>query len=317
MVDQISALHSPTAPIVHDSVRDDLPDTAELSFNELWQDKEKGLSFGDLLDIVNPLHHIPVVSTIYRMVTGDEIGMGARLAGGALFGGPIGFAAAGIVAGVEEASGASVEEHVASLFGFDEKPSVDTTPLPPQLASLSAVRVAPAAGSPAATATGPVQASSPIAAFPASSAVAPASQPASAVPRQASNDAANAGLAERIAQAQRAQAGLLAASLNASHQCRWRNRGALRRRGRGGSGNRGQFLCPGADAVPQPPLHAPAQRAVKPGYPDHGTRAAALSSERAASGRAAADTKPLIRPPAFGRICALLFPLHSFTRFGV
>ena len=216
MVDQISALHSPTAPIVHDSVRDDLPDTAELSFNELWQDKEKGLSFGDLLDIVNPLHHIPVVSTIYRMVTGDEIGMRARLAGGALFGGPIGFAAAGIVAGVEEASGASVEEHVASLFGFDEKPSVDTTPLPPQLASLSAVRVAPAAGSPAATATGPVQASSPIAAFPASSAVAPASQPASAVPRQASNDAANAGLAERIAQAQRAQAGLLAASLNAS-----------------------------------------------------------------------------------------------------
>ena len=69
---------------------DGAPDTHEISFNELWQNQKEGISFSDLLDIVNPLHHIPVVSTVYRMITGDEIGMGARMAGSVLYGGPYG-----------------------------------------------------------------------------------------------------------------------------------------------------------------------------------------------------------------------------------
>jgi hypothetical protein len=51
-------------------------------------------SFADLLDVINPLQHIPVVSTAYRELTGDTISTGARLAGGALFGGPLGLIAA-------------------------------------------------------------------------------------------------------------------------------------------------------------------------------------------------------------------------------
>jgi hypothetical protein len=51
-----------------------------------------GITFGDLLDIVNPLQHIPVISNIYRKVTGDTIDPAAMIAGGALFGGPIGAA---------------------------------------------------------------------------------------------------------------------------------------------------------------------------------------------------------------------------------
>lgn len=50
-------------------------------------------SVGDFLDLINPLQHIPVVSTIYRAVTGDAIGTGAQLAGSALFGGPLGLVA--------------------------------------------------------------------------------------------------------------------------------------------------------------------------------------------------------------------------------
>ncbi|MBT5663730.1 MAG: hypothetical protein HOJ06_00205, partial [Rhodospirillaceae bacterium] len=42
---------------------------------------EDGLTFGDVLDIINPLQHIPVVSTLYRELTGDEISPGARMAG--------------------------------------------------------------------------------------------------------------------------------------------------------------------------------------------------------------------------------------------
>lgn len=60
---------------------------------------EDGLGFRDLLDIVNPLHHIPVVGSLYRKLTGDVIAPAFRIAGGALFGGPLGaaFAAANVV----------------------------------------------------------------------------------------------------------------------------------------------------------------------------------------------------------------------------
>ena len=49
-----------------------------------------GTSFGDLLDTINPLQHIPVVSEAYRHLTGDGIGPEARVAGGLLYGGPVG-----------------------------------------------------------------------------------------------------------------------------------------------------------------------------------------------------------------------------------
>jgi hypothetical protein len=53
-----------------------------------------GFGFGDILDIVNPMHHIPVVSKIYRQLTGDEIAPAARALGGALLGGPVGLVTA-------------------------------------------------------------------------------------------------------------------------------------------------------------------------------------------------------------------------------
>jgi hypothetical protein len=51
-----------------------------------------GNSFGfrDLIDIVNPLQHIPIIGSIYRWATGDRPGEAAQIAGDALYGGPIG-----------------------------------------------------------------------------------------------------------------------------------------------------------------------------------------------------------------------------------
>jgi len=75
---------------------------------------DNGLDFLDVLDLVNPLQHIPVVSTLYRSLTGDQISPGMRVAGGALYGGPIGagLATAGLV--VENAvRGAAPEVAVA------------------------------------------------------------------------------------------------------------------------------------------------------------------------------------------------------------
>lgn len=43
-----------------------------------------------LLSVVNPLQHLPVVGMIYRAATGDDIPPAFKIAGSALFGGPIG-----------------------------------------------------------------------------------------------------------------------------------------------------------------------------------------------------------------------------------
>ena len=50
-------------------------------------------SFKDVLDTVNPLEHIPIISAIYQSLTGNTPSTGSKLAGDALFGGPIGLVA--------------------------------------------------------------------------------------------------------------------------------------------------------------------------------------------------------------------------------
>jgi hypothetical protein len=52
--------------------------------------------FDQILDVVNPLQHIPLISNLYRSLTGDTMSTVSNIAGGALFGGPLG--AAGAVA---------------------------------------------------------------------------------------------------------------------------------------------------------------------------------------------------------------------------
>jgi hypothetical protein len=44
-------------------------------------------AFHDLLDIINPLQHLPVVGTLYRAITGDTMGTVEKIAGDALYGG--------------------------------------------------------------------------------------------------------------------------------------------------------------------------------------------------------------------------------------
>jgi len=46
-----------------------------------------GFTFHDFLSIINPLQHPPVISTIYRAITGDTIGVPEKIAGDALYGG--------------------------------------------------------------------------------------------------------------------------------------------------------------------------------------------------------------------------------------
>ena len=91
----------------------------------LWG--QKGFRFHDLLDAINPLQHLPVISTIYRWITGDTIGNIPRIVGDALYGGIPGFVSGLFNVLVKEESGEDVGEHViATLFG--NSPSTPTIP---------------------------------------------------------------------------------------------------------------------------------------------------------------------------------------------
>lgn len=93
---------------------------------------DDGFSFGDLIDIVNPLQHIPVVSTFYRETTGDEISAAPRMMGSTLFFGPLGFASALANVVVEENTGMDIGEHMTSWVTPDDENSAlafnETTP---------------------------------------------------------------------------------------------------------------------------------------------------------------------------------------------
>lgn len=83
-----------------------------------WLFGEDGFGFDDLIDIINPLQHIPILSSIYRWITGDEIAPAANLAGGALFGGPLGLAGAAANVAFREATGNDLGGHALTLaFG--------------------------------------------------------------------------------------------------------------------------------------------------------------------------------------------------------
>ena len=115
---------------------------------------KEGFSFANLLDVVNPLQHIPLVGSIYRAVTGDQISPGARIAGGTLFGGPIGFAAAVANLVVEDAAGIDVgKSAVAIVTGKKEEPPIQVAASP---AAAAATPSASAAAMPTPAATGAI-----------------------------------------------------------------------------------------------------------------------------------------------------------------
>jgi hypothetical protein len=110
----------PAAPALDASrgARSDAPAAEPAQTRSFWDRiwGKEGFSFGALLDIVNPLQHIPVVSTIYRAATGDTIGPAPRMMGGALFGGVVGLIAATADAAVEEITGEDMGAHVMAML---------------------------------------------------------------------------------------------------------------------------------------------------------------------------------------------------------
>lgn len=59
-------------------------------------------SFQEVMGALNPLHHVPGVGMFYRAFTGETIPTPLKIAGSALFGGPLGMAGAIVMGLVEE-----------------------------------------------------------------------------------------------------------------------------------------------------------------------------------------------------------------------
>ena len=86
-----------------------------------------GISFLDFLDIINPLQHIPLVATLYRKITGDEIDPGSRLVGSALYAGALGAVTSLIDVMVEFNTGKDIGEHALAVASRDNTKPKNTS----------------------------------------------------------------------------------------------------------------------------------------------------------------------------------------------
>ncbi|HEX3499156.1 MAG TPA: hypothetical protein VHT04_07500 [Stellaceae bacterium] len=140
-------------------------ETADSERKRAW--KGDSFSFHDFLDIINPLQHLPVVSTLYRWVTGDTIGAVPRMIGDAIYGGPIGFVTGLVNAEVKQESGKDVGEQMIALLGGDTSaPAADPK-------TIAAKEAAPDSAAPQASATTQGDAASPVAGAVAAASTAP------------------------------------------------------------------------------------------------------------------------------------------------
>lgn len=86
-------------------------------------------TFHDLISIVNPLQHFPVVSTLYRKLTGDTIKPFERVAGDTLYGGWIGLVSSVANLVFEKETGRDFGDTVLAMVDGDEdaKPAATNT----------------------------------------------------------------------------------------------------------------------------------------------------------------------------------------------
>ena len=91
-------------------------------------------SFDDLLDIVNPLQHLPIIGTLYRAITGDKIGTPEKLVGDAVYGGPWGLVSSLADTAFEKATGKNFGDTVLGLVTgkHDAPPQAVAAAEPPQ-----------------------------------------------------------------------------------------------------------------------------------------------------------------------------------------
>lgn len=87
------------------------------------EQESREYTFADIIDIINPLHHLPVIGTLYRKLSGDTIKPMANIIGGAVFGGPVGAVSSTINVVAKSTTGKDIAENALALVGIDAAPS--------------------------------------------------------------------------------------------------------------------------------------------------------------------------------------------------
>ena len=98
---------------IGEKLEDNEEKNAGRSFHAFGKD---GFTFLDFLDVINPLQHIPLIGTMYRSITGDDIDPGSRIAGSSLIGGPIGTFVALANVSIEQKTGKDIGSHMIALI---------------------------------------------------------------------------------------------------------------------------------------------------------------------------------------------------------
>jgi len=76
-----------------------------------------GTLFNTVVDTINPLQHIPGISAAYQAATNDTMNPIASMAGGFLFGGPIGLIAGAASSFLELVTGKTLGQNAMALLG--------------------------------------------------------------------------------------------------------------------------------------------------------------------------------------------------------
>lgn len=97
----------------------DIAQAVDRAQAERAEKNAREISFDDFVDFINPLQHLPIVSTVYRALSGDEISPQARAIGGAIYGGPAGMISAGVAMAIEEGMGDTPADMLARAIGDD------------------------------------------------------------------------------------------------------------------------------------------------------------------------------------------------------
>lgn len=90
--------------------------------------EEEAFGFGDIIDIINPLQHLPVIGTLYRKFSGDTLKPLSNIVGGAIFGGPIGAVSSAVNVAVKSGTGKDIAENAFAMVGFDDSPAPEARP---------------------------------------------------------------------------------------------------------------------------------------------------------------------------------------------
>ncbi|MEZ5903539.1 MAG: hypothetical protein R3D88_09625 [Alphaproteobacteria bacterium] len=79
---------------------------------------EDSFQFKDVIDVINPLQHLPLVGMAYRELTGDDIHPMSQIIGGALYGGPVGAVTGTVNAIAKVQTGKDIGEHALEMAGI-------------------------------------------------------------------------------------------------------------------------------------------------------------------------------------------------------